>query len=332
MYKVLVCGSEGSLGQAIIPLLLEKGHTVHGADNLTRYGERLGIAGKKYKFHKIDLRDFKAVNKLFKEIEPDYVIQMAAQIYGVGGFNAYCADILGGDLTLHDNILKNCIYHGVKKIIYTSSSMVYESCPQNTHLPVSEGMPDHWPAPHTEYGLSKFVGERMCKAFNKEYQLPYTIWRPFNIITPHEKSDENTIGISHVFADYIDNIILKQARPLPIIGSGDQIRCFTWIGDIAEAIVNYSFDPITDNETYNLGNPEPITMKELANKIKTIAATEFNVFPDYEMEFKTIGNYKNDVQVRIPDVTKASNTLNWNAKLKVDDSIRICIKEVLKNG
>ena len=92
--KVLVCGSEGSLMQAVIPKLLRDKHAVYGVDNLCRYGGRLGIAGEDYEFRKADLTDRPSVNALVKSIQPDLIIQAAARIYGVGGFNKYCADIL----------------------------------------------------------------------------------------------------------------------------------------------------------------------------------------------------------------------------------------------
>ena len=87
--RILVTGSEGSLMQAVIPLLLKNKHVVYGVDNLARYGERLGIAGNDYEFRKCDLTDRPSVNALVKSIKPDLIIQAAARIYGVGGFNMY---------------------------------------------------------------------------------------------------------------------------------------------------------------------------------------------------------------------------------------------------
>jgi nucleoside-diphosphate-sugar epimerase len=329
MTKVLVTGSEGSLMQAVIPLLLKKGYVVVGVDNLSRYGERMGHAGNDYQFIKADLTDKPSVDKLIENSRPDYIIQAAATIYGVGGFNKYCADMYK-DITLHENVLSAAVKAGlVKKVVYISSSMVYENCPQIEDTPVYEDMPDKFPAPYTDYGLSKFVGERLSQAYFKQHGLPYTIWRPFNIITPYEKSEaEDQIGISHVFADYIQNIVVDRVHPLPIIGDGEQVRCFTWIEEVAAGIVDNLENPETVNETYNLGNPEPITMKQLAEKIMTIASEEFKMFPSYQMEYKTTFNYNNDVRVRIPDVHKARKDLKWEARMKVDDSIRLCIKEI----
>ena len=91
--KVLVTGSEGSLMQAVIPLLLKKNYVVVGVDNLARYGERLGIAGNDYQFIKCDLTDRISVEKLIENTRPDCIIQAAATIYGVGGFNKYCGEM-----------------------------------------------------------------------------------------------------------------------------------------------------------------------------------------------------------------------------------------------
>jgi nucleoside-diphosphate-sugar epimerase len=329
--RILVTGSEGSLMQAVIPLLLKKGHVVYGVDNLARYGERLGYAGTDYTFIKCDLTDKLNVDKLVEQVKPEYIIQAAATIYGVGGFNKYCGEMYK-DITLHDNVLRAAVAHGVKKVVYISSSMVYENCPQEIGYPVPEDIVDKNPAPFTDYGLSKFVGERVSKAYLKQHGLKYTIWRPFNIITPYEKSDSEEVGISHVFADYIKNIVIEKKKPLPILGSGFQIRCFTWIDEVAAAIADYSFLEKTDNQTYNLGNPEPISMRVLAEKIKDIASKEFMLLDDYFLLYETIGDYVNDVRIRIPSCEKAKNELGWEAKMKVDDSIRMCLKHVVESN
>jgi nucleoside-diphosphate-sugar epimerase len=326
--KVLVTGSEGSLMQAVIPLLLKKKYVVYGVDNLARYGARMGIAGNDYTFIKCDLTDGLSVQRLFDQIKPDYVIQAAATIYGVGGFNKYCGEMYK-DITLHDNVLRAAANHNVLKVIYISSSMVYENCPQELAYPVCEDIVDTNPAPYTDYGLSKFVGERVSKAYLKQHGLKYTIWRPFNIITPYEKSESEEVGISHVFADYIKNIVIEKKHPLPILGDGFQVRCFTWIDEVAAAIADHSFSEKTDNEIYNLGNQEPISMRVLAEKIKDISVNEFKLFNDYFLLYDTIGDYENDVRVRIPNVDKAKEQLGWEAKMKVDDSVRMCLKYIV---
>ena len=307
--RILVTGSEGSLMQFVIPYLLKNGHEVVGVDNFARYGviER----ERKYDFIQGDLTVKDFVDRIMQGV--DGVIQAAALIYGVGGFHKYPADILAKDIVLHQNILWAMLEHGVKKIAYISSSMVYERCKEH---PSSEDHVMDSLIPSTDYGLSKLVGERLCMAFHKQYGIDYVIWRPFNIITPHEEGEKEQ-GMSHVFADFVKNLAVNKMNPLPIIGSGEQIRCFTWIEDVACLIGEFSFDEKTNNQEYNIGNPEPITMKELAKLIYQ---------GEEPLKFKTVKEYKDDVMIRIPDVSKASKELGFKPTVKVKESVKRCLE------
>jgi len=317
--KILVTGSEGSLMQAVIPLLIEQGHAVKGVDNFARYGEI--ERSRNYEFVRGDLTDMTFVEEVVAGV--DAVIQAAALIYGVGGFHKYPADILSKDIALHQNILQSMLKNNIKKMVYISSSMVYERC--QTH-PSKEEDVDVSLIPSTDYGLSKLVGERLTQAFHRQYGINFVIWRPFNIITPHEKG-ENDLGMSHVFADYIKNIIHEKRTDLPIIGDGEQIRCFTWIGDVARGIAEFSFDERAENQIFNLGNPEPITMKDLANIIYEKARNHKLINGNGDgLKFETTLSFQDDVRTRIPDVSKAKEVLGWEPTLKVSESVERCVE------
>lgn len=327
--KILVTGSEGSLMQAVIPKLLQNNHKVFGIDNLYRHNERRKEAESlPYEFHKQDLEDSVVTNAMIKEMQPDIIIQAAAKIYGVGGFNRFPADILGRDIAIHNNVLSGAVNANVPKVVYISSSMVYENCPQDIEIPVTEDMVENYPAPYTDYGLSKFTGERLSLAYQKQYGVKYTIWRPFNIITPYESADVET-GISHVFADFINEIIIDKMKMLPIIGDGEQIRCFTWIDDVAQAIADYSIKLQSDNQIFNIGNPEPVTMKQLARLIAKKGVSE-GFIKDSDLSFKTIKEYPNDVKVRIPSIKKIQETFKWSPTRTVEGSIRECLEYLKK--
>lgn len=322
--RVLVTGSEGNLMQAVIPKLVDNGYEVFGVDNQFRHGNRKSIHRDSYTFKKVELTDRRAVIKLFANVMPDYVIQGAARIYGIGGFNRFCADILGEDLTLHNNVLLSALPHGTQRIVYISSSMVYETIQEGA---VKEKYTDGIVTPYTDYGLSKLAGERLSKAFLEQYGLPYTIWRPFNIVSPNEDADY-IFGNAHVFADLIQSIVLNQiaygSQIVPIIGKGDQVRCFTHIDDVAQAIADYSFADKTENQTYNLGNKDPITIRELAEMIHEITTKDLGIdLPP--LKLKTIRNYENDVKYRVPDVSKAKKDFGWKATTKTRDSIKECV-------
>ncbi len=304
--------------QEVIPLFLTNGHTVVGVDNFARYREI--ERERPYEFVRGDLTDPNFVDTVVRNV--DAVIQAAALIYGVGGFNKYPADILSKDINLHQNIMHAMLRNGIKKMVYISSSMVYERCMRH---PSAEEDVDESLIPSTDYGLSKLVGERITRAFYRQYGIGYTIWRPFNIITPHEVG-ENDLGMSHVFADYIKNIVKEGRTEIPIIGDGEQIRCFTWIGDVARGIADFSFDERAANQTFNLGNPEPITMKELASiifeqaKQKDLIAGNGN-----GLSFRTEKSFPDDVRIRIPEVSKAKRILGWEPTLRVAESVERCL-------
>jgi len=315
--KILITGSEGSLMQAVIPKLLAQGHEITGVDNLYRYGKKSPGAGIDYKFVQLDLADSTKTLDLCRDY--DIVFLAAAKIYGVGGFNHYCADILSDDIAIQGNILRSCALHKtVQRVVYISSSMVYETCVQDVNCPVTEDLVDDCPLPKTEYGVSKLIGERMCQAFKKQYDIDYTIWRPFNIITPHEKSMAEQ-GFSHVFADFITNIIDRKLNPLPIIGDGYQIRCFTWIDDVADIISQYSFSEQTKNEAFNICNVEPVTMRTLAEKIYTFTNN------NEPLLFNNVSTFKNDVIVRVPSIKKLLEITGAREFKKLDNSIQRCI-------
>jgi UDP-glucose 4-epimerase len=318
--RVLVTGSEGSLMQWVIPKLVADGHEVTGVDNFFRYGR--SERERDYEFVEGDLTDEGLVRSLVAD--KDVVIQAAARIFGVKGFHKYPADILSRDVLLHQHILWQAMQQQVEKVVYISSSMVYERCET---VPSYEEDVDEQRVPYTDYGLSKLVGERLCRAFEQQYGIDYTIWRPFNIITPLEEAEEEQ-GIAHVFADFIERLLVEGKNPMPIFGDGEQIRCFTWIDDVASAIATHLNDPRTSSEAFNLGNPHPTTMKELANKIFSVGKRKGFEIPGEQLELEHLPIYGDDVRIRIPAIEKAKSVLGWEPTVSLDEALEICVDRI----
>lgn len=333
--KVLVCGSEGSLMQAVIPQFLADGYEVVGVDNFFRYGEIQ--KERPYAFIQGDLCDREFVNQIFRDHKIDYVIQGAARIFGVKGFHKYPADILAYDTLLHKNILWASVAHRVKRVVYLSSSMVYERA---TTVPSREEDVREMQIPLTDYGLSKLTGERLSMAFSTQYKLPYTIWRPFNIITPFERAEDEP-GIAHVFADLIDKILIKRQNPVEIFGDGEQVRSFTWIYEVAEAMAKYSFDPRTECKIFNLGQynvegkAEGITINQLAKTIFEKGKYCGIIPQDEILAIRYTQDpliRETDVRMRIPDASRAHETFGWNTKVNTHAALDICIRQIIKDG
>lgn len=316
--KILVTGSEGSLAQMVIPHLLNEGHEIVGVDNFVRYGT---IKRKrKYVFMKGDLCDTPFVKTIFSKYSFDAVFHFAALVYGVIGFHKKPADIIADNNLATINLLKFG-HERIKKFIYLSSSMVYERCKS---LPHKENDTKDTLVMNTSYGLSKYIGERVVQSFHEQYGINYVIWRPFNIITPFETPEEE--GFSHVFSDMVEKILVNKQNPVDILGDGEQIRCFTNIYDVAEAIARFSLDKRAENQVFNIGNPEPITIKELARKIVKIGK-KYKLLPyNYRLSFNHYPIYSDDVRKRIPDVSKIKSVFGWKAKIKVNESLEQYIK------
>lgn len=320
--KMLISGSEGSLAQMVIPEFQKLGHSIIGVDNFARYGT---IDRKRnYEFLQMDLTDSSSVKDLFSKHQVDIVFHAAALVYGVIGFHEKPADIIVDNNLMTMNLLK----HGADKIrhfIYLSSSMVYE---RSKTVPHKEEDADLSQVMSTSYGLSKYIGERVVKSFHEQYDTKYTIWRPFNIITPFESPEDQ--GVSHVFADMIRKIIVEKQQPLKVLGDGQQVRCFTNIFDVAEAIASYSLDAKAVNETFNIGNPEPVTILQLTELIVQIAKERKLLPQSYSLSYEHLPVYADDVRMRIPDVSKIDKVFSWKAKTTLRQSLEQCIEHQIK--
>jgi nucleoside-diphosphate-sugar epimerase len=313
---ILITGSEGSLAQWIINLLKDK-YTIIGVDNCNRHG--ISTQNKNYKFYQLDLTNSVLLDQIFNDQPIDYVLHCAAQIYGVKGFHKYPADILANNVVSTSNILQKCVAFNVKKIGYISSSMVYENCKT---FPLREEYTNTSPAPTTGYGLSKLVGERLVEEFNRQYGLKYVIWRPFNIVSPFEVSEDEA-GIAHVMADFIQKIIVNKDNPIEIFGDGNQVRCFTNINDIATIISKSSFESVTDNQIYNLGSEVPTKIIDLADIIYTQSGRSD------QCSYKFVDIYADDVKMRVPDCSKAK-AIGFQHSKTIKELVIWCISNLTK--
>lgn len=313
MMKVLVCGSEGRLMSGVIPHLLEAGYEVIGIDNCAKWGERK--ISRDYWFVPGDCCDPTVLRPLLKGV--DGVIQAVASLYGVIGFHRRPADILTNDVGAHQTVLRLASLGGVGRVVFVSSSVVYERCSRE---PYREEQADESGLPQTDYGLSKIVGERLSRAYCRQYGLPFTIWRPFNVFDPMEDGSDD-VGVSHVFADFIHRLVFRQQNPLDILGDGYQLRSFVHIEEVAQAIAQFSFDPDTLNQTYNLGREEVVTMRELARQIHEKACSHDLLRNSWPLEFRCLPVPRTDVRRRIGSFEKAEKELGWKSRRSLDSML-----------
>jgi UDP-glucose 4-epimerase len=324
MSKVMVTGSAGFIGGYLVEELLKRGHEVVGLDNYSKYGpvSKSYDTHQRYQFVNGDARDTDIMFDLLKDC--DHLIAGAAMIGGISYFHAYAYDLLANNERIMaatcDAAIKAHRQGKLQKVTYMSSSMVFESA---TAWPSAEGQQHEIPPPLSSYGFQKLAVEYFARAAHQQYGLPYTIVRPFNCVGVGEGralgeaevlSGNVKLAMSHVVPDIVQKVF-KGQDPLHILGDGQQIRHYTYGGDLARGIVMAMESPSALNDDFNLSTNESTTVLALAELIwaKINRAKPFRYVSD--------DAFDHDVQRRIPDTTKAKNVLGFEATTSLDEML-----------
>jgi len=337
--KVLVTGSAGFIGGYVVEELLSRGYQVVGLDNYSKYGPvtRSYDSHPDYRFVEGDARDVDLVTDLLDGC--DHFIAGAAMIGGISYFHAYAYDLLATNERIMasscDAAIKAHRDGTLKKMTYLSSSMVFES---TTHWPSKEGDERLVPPPLSSYGFQKLAVEYYAKAAWDQYKLPYTIVRPFNCVGVGEGralgevevlSGNVKLAMSHVVPDLVQKIV-KGQDPLHILGAGDQVRHYTYGGDLAKGIIAAMEHEDAVNQDFNISTAESTTVLELAEVIwKKIKG------PDVPFSVVSDDPYEYDVQKRVPDVSKAKEILGYSADTSLDemlDEVIPWVTQAVKDG
>ena len=314
--KLLVTGSAGFIAGYLVEELLNRGHKVIGIDNYSKYG----FVEKSYDHHpnytlvKGDVKDTKLMKELIEDC--DQVVAIAAMIGGITYFHTYAYDLLAENERITASTFDAAIWahqnKHLQKINVLSSSMVYEAV---SHYPSEEGDQKSCPPPLSTYGFQKLATEYFAQGGWEQYKLPYTVIRPFNCVGVGERRAKNEkeimsgnvkLAMSHVVPDLIQKVV-KGQDPLHILGSGNQIRHYTYGGDLARGIRMCIESEKAVNEDFNLSTPVSTTVKELA----TLIWQKIN--GDKPLSFVSDPAFAYDVQKRVPSVQKAKDLLGFEA-------------------
>jgi UDP-glucose 4-epimerase len=336
--KIVFTGAAGFIAGYAIEELLSNGHEVIGIDNFSKYGElkKSYSDHPKYRFVKGDAKD----DALMKELvaESDILVAAAAMIGGISYFHELAYELLSENERItgvaFDAAIDAYKHHHLKKIVVMSSSMVYESA---TIYPTPEGAQLNSPPPVSTYGFQKLATEYYAKGAWEQYQLPYTIVRPFNCVGTGERraltdkevySGNVKLAMSHVVPDLVQKII-KGQDPLHILGAGNQVRHYTYGGDLARGIRLCIENDRALNDDFNISTNQSTTVLELAELIwkKINGSKPFKYVSDKPFE--------HDVQKRVPDTRKAKKILNFEATTSLDtmlDEVIPWIKEQVDHG
>ncbi|MGI6852365.1 NAD-dependent epimerase/dehydratase family protein [Mesorhizobium sp. 1B3] len=307
--KVLLTGAAGFIGFHTARLLLERGDTVHGLDNLNDYYDvrlkqaRLAALEPfgRFSFAAADIADPRQLGDAMSS-EYDVIVHLAAQAgvrYSVENPYAYVHSNVTGQVAIFELAARL----GKLPVVYASSSSVYGA---NDKVPFSET--DRVDHPVSVYAATKRAGELLAQAYKETHGLASTGLRFFTVYGRYSRPD---------MAPWLFTDAILKGRPISVFNNGDMERDFTHVSDIAAGVVA-SADRIVARPgdtapVYNLGNNDPVRLLDFIGAIERATGRKAAM----EMKPKPAG----DVLRTYADITLAERDLGFKPRTRLDDGI-----------
>ncbi len=307
--KILVTGGAGFIGSHLVEALLGRGDEVWVIDDLsTGRFENIAHLEDHPKFHyTIDtILDERVLNEQVARV--DSVFHLAAAV-GV-------AYIIENPLQSLETNIKGTEYvlqaanEGKKKVIIFSTSEIY-------------GKANHQPCKETDdrilgtttiarwgYSSSKAVDEFLSLAYHREKQLPIVIVRCFNTCGTRQ-----TGQYGMVIPRFVKQALLD--HPITIYGDGKQTRCFCDVSDVIRAVLALSDEPKANGEVFNVGSNVPISIEDLALRIKELTGSRSQV--EYIPYEKAYEQGFEDMRERVPDLEKIKEYVGYEPRVSLQE-------------
>jgi len=314
--QITITGVAGFIGSNLCSALLKRDYSVVGIDNMSQ-GSKANIENIRshpnFSFHKIDVQDEKLVHDVTKG--SDVIVHLAA--FKIPRYSDALDTLL---INSHgaESVAKAAINHGAK-VVAASTSDVYG---KNTNLPFHEdsslviGPPDikRW-----AYAISKMFDEQLFFAYHERYGMDVVLLRFFGGYGPNQ----NLTWWGGPQSVFINNAL--DDDDIPLHGDGQQTRSFTYISDHVDGIIRCIEKPEANNLVFNIGNTHEVTIETLARLIWKLVRGE-DAHPKIKLiPYETFGKYE-DVQRRIPDISRAHQVLGFEPKVDLETGLRKTIQ------
>ncbi len=297
--RVFITGGAGFIGSHLADHYVNAGHTVTLLDNFST-GSQSNVAHLDGKVTTIngDIRNIELIDRLTQD--SDLVLHMAAAL-GVNTIlesplESMSTDIAGSEVVLNAAAKYN------KRIIIASTSEIYGKNPKQ---PLSETDDRVVGAPQKirwTYSDAKAIEEAMAFALHHEKKLPVTTVRLFNTVGPRQTGRYGMVVPRFVQA------ALKN-EPLTIYGDGTQSRVFCHVADAVQAIAMMAQTDSTIGDVYNVGGTGEVTIKHLAEQILNLTKSKSEItYTPYSDAYPA--GFE-DIQRRVPDVSKVKGAIGW---------------------
>lgn len=309
MKTVLVTGGAGFIGSHTAERLLSDGYKVVSVDNFDDmyYSpdlKRINIeilenkGGDNFVSYEVDIRDLEAMDKIFNEHKPNYVVHLAAKVDTRMALD-YPHDYVSVNVDGTLNIFELVVKYEVKNVAHASSSSVYGNV---NKIPFKED--EIIFRPLSVYGSSKVAGELLAYNYHHNYGMNVTCLRYFNAYGERMRPPL-------VMMKWINTIL--DGGTIEMSGDGGRERDYTYIGDIVDGTVRAMEKPL-GFEIINLGNSSPISLKDLLGVIESVLGVKANV--------QTRPSHKSSVEQTCADVSKAKKLLGWEPKTSLEEGLQ----------
>jgi len=250
--KALVTGAAGFIGSHVTKWLLQDGLQVVALDDLS--GGFIENVPSSARFIQGSVTDTALLQQLFEAEAFDYVYHLAA--YAAEGLSHFIRRYnYENNLIGSVNLINQSVLHGIKCFIFTSSIAVYGA----NQLPMHEDLTPH---PEDPYGVAKYAVELDLQAAQRQFGLPYIIFRPHNVYGEHQNIGDKYRNVIGIFMNQ-----LLSGQHLTIFGDGEQTRAFSYIDDVAPLIARAVQNPHAYGQVFNVGGDQPYTINELARVV-----------------------------------------------------------------
>jgi GDP-L-fucose synthase len=261
MKKIFIAGHKGMVGKAIIRCLKKFSNI------------KIVTINK----NKIDLTNQNLVNKFFISNKFDEVYLCAAKVGGIMANKTYPGDFIYNNLMISVNVIHSSYISKVKKLLFLGSSCIY---PKLSKQPMKEQylLSGCLEPTNEAYAISKIAGIKMCESFNDQYKTDFRSVMPCNLYGPGDNYNELNSHVIPALIKKIFNAKIKKKNFVKLWGTGNAIREFMYVDDMANAcikIMNISKKKLNKFITptlshINLGTGYGVTIKKLAKIISQI--------------------------------------------------------------
>ncbi|MEE2662066.1 MAG: SDR family oxidoreductase [Pseudomonadota bacterium] len=298
--RVVVTGGAGFIGSHVVDLCLAKGHEVTVLDNLTTGRvENFSHIKKQIEFVECDLGSAGSWHNHFKN--KDWVIHLAALADIVPSIQNP-QEYFSANVTGTFNVLQASIDHQVKRFVYSASSSCYGLA---TIFPTPEDAPI---MPQYPYALTKRLGEELVLHWANIFDLPALSLRFFNVYGPRSRTS-GTYGA--VFGVFLAQKLANQ--PFTIVGDGKQTRDFTYVSDVADAVLAATESNVVGN-IFNVGSGKSVSI----NRIVELLGGRATFIPKRPGE----------PECTFANIKKIQSVLGWSPKVPIEEGVRRLLSEI----